>query len=119
MWSRARRLLVADCERAVAEWHFKPAHCWIVPDAAAASGASRVCLDERRRMVDSPCDPRIYFSAAAACCPQHFAYAPSRWASAIGTIAREMHAAPNIIPVLHGTNGDLIKKPCWNTLVAL
>jgi hypothetical protein len=58
VWSRARRLLVGDCERAVAEWHFKPAHCWIVPDTAAASGASRVCLDERRRIVDSRCDPR-------------------------------------------------------------
>jgi hypothetical protein len=42
VWSRARRLLVGDCERAVAEGHFKPAHCWIVPDTAAASGASRV-----------------------------------------------------------------------------
>jgi hypothetical protein len=76
--------LVGDCERAVAEWHFKPAHCWIVSDTAAASGASRVCLDERRRMVDSPCDPRTYFSAAAACGPQHFVCAPSRWATAIG-----------------------------------
>jgi len=42
VWSRARRLLVGDCEHAVAEGHFKPAHCWIVPDTAAASGASRV-----------------------------------------------------------------------------
>ena len=38
VWSRATRLLVRDCERAVAEGHFKQAHCWIVPDAAAASG---------------------------------------------------------------------------------
>jgi hypothetical protein len=30
-----------------------------------AGGA--VCLDERRRIVDSRCDPRTYFSAAAAC----------------------------------------------------
>jgi|SRR6187401_489753 len=41
-WSRARRLLVGDCERAVAEGHFKPVHCRIVQDTAAASGASRV-----------------------------------------------------------------------------
>jgi hypothetical protein len=39
---QATRLLVGDCERAVAEAHFKSAHCWIVPDAAAASGTSRV-----------------------------------------------------------------------------
>jgi len=43
-----------------------------------------LCLDERRRMVDSPCDPRSYFSASAACGPQHFVCAPSRWATAIG-----------------------------------
>lgn len=42
VWSRTRRLLVADCERAVAEGHFKPVHCRIVQDTAAASGASRV-----------------------------------------------------------------------------
>jgi hypothetical protein len=81
---QARRLLVGNCERAVAGWYFKPAHCWIVPDTAASSGASRVGLDERRRIVDSPCDPRTYFSAAAACGPQHFVCAPSRWATAIG-----------------------------------
>jgi hypothetical protein len=34
--------------------------------------------------VDSPCDPRTYFSAAAACGPQHFICAPSRQAAAIG-----------------------------------
>ena len=37
VWSRATRLLVGDCERAVAEGHFKPAHCWIIALAQAAS----------------------------------------------------------------------------------
>jgi hypothetical protein len=36
------RLLVGDRERAVAERHVKPAHCWIVPDTAAAGEVSRV-----------------------------------------------------------------------------
>jgi hypothetical protein len=57
--------------RTAARRHFKPAH---LPDRPGYGGGNRrraVCLDERRRIVDSRRDPRTYFSAAAACGPRH------------------------------------------------
>jgi hypothetical protein len=80
-------LVLRDCERTVAEGHFKPAHGWIVPDAVATcclprSSADKVSRpvidglprqaelavspDERRRIVESRRDRRTYSSAAAA-----------------------------------------------------
>jgi hypothetical protein len=40
VWSKATRLLVGDYEPAVAEGHFKPAHCWIIALAQASVGAA-------------------------------------------------------------------------------
>jgi|SRR6266700_3257767 hypothetical protein len=105
VWSRARRLLVGDCERAVAEGHFKPAHCWIVPDTAAASGASCVWTNGDgwwiRRAIRGVTFPPRRRAARSTLFARRRA-GPLR----SGTIARELHIAPNIIPVLHGTNGQ-------------
>ena len=61
-------------------------------------------------------NPRKHFSAASSCCPSHlFARRRARPLRS-GTIARELHAAPNIIPVLHGTNGRLVPTGPAETL---